>query len=84
MGTAITYLYIALEKYEESVGSEAQKSGRFTMRNRFISDYIYETTGNSRTPKQVGSRLQQLREICKGDKGKHLTLGKLCNQLTGS
>ena len=48
------------------------------MRNRFISEYIYETTGKSRTPKQVGSRLQHLRVICKGlgdyesDEGKDL------------
>ena len=53
------------------------------MRNRFISDYIYKITGKSRTPKQVGSRLQQLRCICKGGKSKHLTWEKMCN-LTGS
>ena len=69
----LTYLYIALEKYQqEAIGSKGtQKSGRFPMRNRFVSDYIYETTGKSRTPKQVGSRLQQLRDTCKGDKSKH-------------
>jgi hypothetical protein len=36
------------------------------MRNRFISDYIFEVTGKQRTPKQVGSRLQQMRNTCKG------------------
>ncbi|KAJ7710661.1 hypothetical protein B0H17DRAFT_1027517, partial [Mycena rosella] len=36
--------------------------GRFPGRNRFISDYIFEKTGKRRSPKQVGSRLQQLRE----------------------
>jgi len=35
------------------------------MRNQFISDFIHETTGKRRTPKQVGSRLQQLRDTSK-------------------
>ena len=71
----ITDACIALEKYQcEAIGSKGtQKSGRFPMRNRFVSDYIFETTGKSRTPKQVGSRLQQLRDTCKGDKSNHLT-----------
>jgi len=34
------------------------------MRNRFISEYIQRTTGKHRTAKQVGSRLQQLRDTC--------------------
>ncbi|KAF7341714.1 TEA domain-containing protein [Mycena sanguinolenta] len=38
--------------------------GRFPRRNRFISDYIFDKTGVRRSPKQVGSRLQQLRESC--------------------
>ena len=77
MKTIITYFCIALEKYQqEAIGSKGtQKSGRFPMRNRFVSDYIYETTGKSRTPKQVGSRLQQLRDTCKGDKSKHINMG---------
>jgi transcriptional enhancer factor len=40
--------------------------GRFPRRNRFISDYIFDKTGKRRSPKQVGSRLQQLRESCGG------------------
>lgn len=36
------------------------------MRNRFISEYIYQKTGKRRTAKQVGSRLQQLRDTCGG------------------
>ncbi|KAJ3505305.1 hypothetical protein NLJ89_g7488 [Agrocybe chaxingu] len=60
----------ALEKYQpETIGSKSTKTlGRFPMRNKFISDYIFEITGKRRTPKQVGSRLQQLRDTCKGDK----------------
>jgi len=38
--------------------------GRFPGRNQFIARYIWEHTGQWRTPKQVGSRLQQLRESC--------------------
>ncbi|KAF8883296.1 hypothetical protein BD779DRAFT_883119 [Infundibulicybe gibba] len=36
------------------------------MRNRFISEHIYRKTGKRRTAKQVGSRLQQLRDTCGG------------------
>ena len=36
------------------------------MRNKFISDYIFQVTGKRRTPKQVGSRLQQLRDTAEG------------------
>jgi hypothetical protein len=36
------------------------------MRNQYISDYIHRTTGKRRTAKQVGSRLQQLRETFEG------------------
>jgi transcriptional enhancer factor len=65
-------------KNTKAVGSKSDKSfGRFPMRNRFISDYVYETTGKRRTPKQVGSRLQQLRDTCKKDKSEILTFGHL-------
>ena len=40
------------------------------MRNRFISDYIHSTTGKFRSAKQVGSRLQQLRDTPEGRKCK--------------
>lgn len=61
------FFFQALEKYSPDTGNaKADKTmGRFPMRNRFISDYIFETTGKRRTPKQVGSRLQQLRDTCK-------------------
>ncbi|KAJ7208836.1 hypothetical protein GGX14DRAFT_632681 [Mycena pura] len=51
---------------------ETRLLGRFPRRNRFISDHIYERTGKRRSPKQVGSRLQQLRESCGGKKLLHL------------
>ncbi|KZT18578.1 hypothetical protein NEOLEDRAFT_1143208 [Neolentinus lepideus HHB14362 ss-1] len=53
-----------LQKYRQTEGLRvsALGGGRFPMRNRFISEHIYNTTGKRRTPKQVGSRLQQLRD----------------------
>jgi transcriptional enhancer factor len=36
------------------------------MRNQYISDYIHRVTGKRRTAKQVGSRLQQLRDTTEG------------------
>ena len=78
MRTAITYIYIALEKHQhDAIGSRAQKSERFTMRNPFILDYIYQTTGKSRTKKQVGSQLQQppsCARICFAIPGKQFLL----------
>ncbi|KAF9267969.1 hypothetical protein L218DRAFT_1074027 [Marasmius fiardii PR-910] len=58
----------ALEKYRPDESRSTKTLGRFSMRNRFISDYIFETTGKRRTPKQVGSRLQQLRDTCKSER----------------
>ncbi|KAI0343521.1 hypothetical protein BDW22DRAFT_1180315 [Trametopsis cervina] len=55
-----------LERYRPVDTRSARALGRFPMRNKFISDYIFEITGVRRTPKQVGSRLQQLRDTCEG------------------
>lgn len=60
----------ALGKYEPENTKSSKTLGRFPMRNRFVSDYIYDKTGKRRTPKQVGSRLQQLRDTCKGKHSK--------------
>ncbi|KAF5326295.1 hypothetical protein D9611_000670 [Ephemerocybe angulata] len=58
----------ALEQYQFSDDYKPQRSRdgslRFPYRNRFISQFIYERTGKNRTYKQVGSRLQQLRDTC--------------------
>ena len=43
------------------------------MRNKFISDYIFNKTGKRRTPKQVGSRLQQLRDTTEGKRSAYLS-----------
>ncbi|KAF8187969.1 hypothetical protein K438DRAFT_1834454 [Mycena galopus ATCC 62051] len=54
-----------LERYQPDDSRETRMLGRFPRRNRFISDYIFDKTGKRRSPKQVGSRLQQLRESCR-------------------
>ena len=53
---------------------ETRILGRFPMRNRFISEYIYKKTGKRRTAKQVGSRIQQLRDTCGSKQGKGLVI----------
>ncbi|KAF9468360.1 hypothetical protein BDZ94DRAFT_782548 [Collybia nuda] len=57
-----------LERYQPDDSRETRLLGRFPMRNRFISDYIFSTTGKRRTAKQVGSRLQQLKVTDTGSK----------------
>ncbi|KIY42851.1 hypothetical protein FISHEDRAFT_63127 [Fistulina hepatica ATCC 64428] len=52
--------------YEPS--TRGKKLNRFPKRNRFIAEHILEVTGVRRTPKQVGSRLQQLKETCTNSK----------------
>lgn len=59
-------LSLGLENYQPDDSRETRLLGRFPMRNRFISDWIFEKTGKRRTAKQVGSRLQQLRDTCSG------------------
>ncbi|CAK5272505.1 unnamed protein product [Mycena citricolor] len=56
-----------LERYQPEDCRETRMLGRFPRRNRFISEYIFGKTGKWRSAKQVGSRLQQLRESCGGD-----------------
>ncbi|KAH6913376.1 hypothetical protein BKA70DRAFT_720602 [Coprinopsis sp. MPI-PUGE-AT-0042] len=56
----------ALEEYRrmEARPTTSKYDVRYPMRNRFVSDYILEKTGKTRTAQQVGSRLQQLRDMC--------------------
>ncbi|KAF9234819.1 hypothetical protein BU15DRAFT_78656 [Melanogaster broomeanus] len=56
----------ALQDYEPDDSRETRMLGRYPMRNRFISDYVHRTTGKYRSAKQVGSRLQQLRDTAEG------------------
>src|SRR5580693_7732230 len=60
----------ALDKYRPETSRSTRSLSRFPNRNRFISDYIYHVTGKRRTAKQVGSRLQQLRDTCGGKRSK--------------
>ncbi|KAH8110487.1 hypothetical protein DFH11DRAFT_770268 [Phellopilus nigrolimitatus] len=53
----------ALLQYKPNDSRYARALGRFPKRNRFISDFIFEQTGVRRSPKQVGSRLQQLKDV---------------------
>ena len=55
-----------LERYKPSESKSTRTLGRFPMRNKFVADHIFETTGVRRTPKQVGSRIQQLRDTQSG------------------
>ncbi|KAF5348168.1 hypothetical protein D9756_010731 [Leucocoprinus leucothites] len=48
---------------------------RFIGRNRFLSNYVNSATGRQRTPKQVGSRLQQLKDTCRELRILHLIMG---------
>ncbi len=60
-------LRLGLEQYQPDDSRETRLLGRFPMRNRFISEYIFRKTGRRRTAKQVGSRLQQLRGDLHGE-----------------
>ncbi|KAG1738188.1 hypothetical protein EDB19DRAFT_1636502 [Suillus lakei] len=55
-----------LHEYKPVDSRETQILGRFPMRNRFISEYIYHKTGKHRSSKQIGSRLQQFRDTSEG------------------
>ncbi|KAL0578126.1 hypothetical protein V5O48_003869 [Marasmius crinis-equi] len=71
-----------LASYQPDDSRETRLLGRFPMRNRYISTYIYQKTGKVRTAKQVGSRLQQLRDTCGTKKLQHLL--SPCRKATGS
>ncbi|KAF5348131.1 hypothetical protein D9756_010725 [Leucocoprinus leucothites] len=47
----------------------------FIGRNHFLSHYVNSATGRQRTPKQVGSRLQQLKDTCRELRILHLIMG---------
>lgn len=60
----IDALYSGLAEYRPSSARDPSLLRRFPRRNKWISNYIFQRTGKARTAKQVGSRLQQLRETC--------------------
>ncbi|KAE9382840.1 hypothetical protein BT96DRAFT_844997, partial [Gymnopus androsaceus JB14] len=59
-----------LEKYRPHSGASMQLLKRYPKRNFFISNFIKERTGYDRSPKQVGSRLQQLKDSCQSEQSK--------------
>ncbi|KAJ7659463.1 hypothetical protein B0H17DRAFT_954737 [Mycena rosella] len=52
---------IGLEIFVPDDSAETRVLGRCRGRNQFIAEYIFSKTGEQRSRKQVGSRLQQLR-----------------------
>ncbi|KAL0570670.1 hypothetical protein V5O48_011294 [Marasmius crinis-equi] len=57
-----------LEKYRPASQTDPLTLKRFPKRNRWISEHIMRVTGKLRSPKQVGSRLQQLRDTCRDER----------------
>ncbi|KAI0632606.1 hypothetical protein C8Q77DRAFT_1058743 [Trametes polyzona] len=55
-----------LEKYTPAESKSPRGLSRFPNRNKFIAQYILQKTGQIRTAKQVGSRIQQLRDTSAG------------------
>ncbi|KAJ7895305.1 hypothetical protein B0H13DRAFT_1624453, partial [Mycena leptocephala] len=55
-----------LRQFQPTVCKETVMLGRYPGRNQFLSQFILNKTGEQRTAKQVGSRLQQLRDSCPG------------------
>ncbi|KAJ7610430.1 hypothetical protein FB45DRAFT_761403, partial [Roridomyces roridus] len=55
-----------MQQYQPTASKDTVMLGRFPRRNQFVAEYIWKKTGQKRTPKQVGSRIQQLRESYKG------------------
>lgn len=61
---------LGLEKYTPAESKSSRGLTRLPNRNKFIAAYILQKTGYVRTAKQVGSRLQQLRDTDAGKAGK--------------
>ena len=55
-----------LSEYAPAESKSPRGLTRFPNRNKFISEYILKKTGEIRTAKQVGSRIQQLRDTSAG------------------
>ncbi|KAJ7776255.1 TEA/ATTS domain family-domain-containing protein [Mycena metata] len=58
----------ALEQYIPDDSRETRLLGRYRGRNQFVAEYIFRRTGEYRTNKQVGSRLQQMRHSTRNPK----------------
>lgn len=60
------FVDLGLYKYFDSGGKSGKTPNRYPLRNKMVSDHILRTTGQYRKPKQVGSRVQQLRDTAGG------------------
>lgn len=58
-------LIAGLRVYSDRHRIHMRHRGRFIGRNHFLSAYVMSVTGRRRTAKQVGSRLQQLKDTCR-------------------
>ncbi|KAJ7192593.1 hypothetical protein GGX14DRAFT_479957 [Mycena pura] len=67
-----------LARFRPQACRETLMLGRFPGRNQFIARHIASRTGQWRSPKQVGSRLQQLRESCADDELRQLLFPAGC------
>ena len=70
---------LGLEKYKPSESKSTRTLGRFPMRNKFVADYIFKKTQIRRTPKQVGSRIQQLRDTSSGKQSESMISALIIN-----
>jgi len=61
-----------LENYQLNNSRDTRFLGRFPMKNKFISDWIFRKTGERRTAKQVDSRLQKIRDTCGGKRCEYI------------
>ncbi len=61
---------IGFQKYTPADSKWPRGLSRFPNRNKFIAEYILKKTGYIRTAKQVGFRLQQLKETDAGKASK--------------
>jgi TEA/ATTS domain len=67
-------MFIGLEEYRrmEALPTTSTFGARYLTRDQFLSDYIFEKTGGTRTAKQVGSRLQQLWDACEDSQREYI------------
>lgn len=66
------FLFTGLQAYSDryQLHTRYRGRGRFIGRNHFLSDFVKWATGRRRSAKQVGSRLQQLKETCRDNNSK--------------
>ncbi|KAF7771584.1 transcriptional regulator family: TEA/ATTS [Agaricus bisporus var. burnettii] len=71
-------LISGLQAYSDryQLPTTSRSRGRFIGRNHFLSDFIKWATGRRRSAKQIGSRLQQLKETCRDHNIHFLVTGR--------